>query len=117
MSISLTVVTRFFRRLIERRFAEAERVLEQIKKGAQKTDWDKGYLQALNGMLLAARASDDDRHLFLSSIKSSKKDELQKYRREFLKYTKSELYAEYDRGFFSAWVEYTRLTFKLKKNN
>ena len=114
MSISPAVVTRFFRRLMERRFAEAERVLEQLRKGTQKIDWDKGYLQALNGMLLAARASGDDRHLFLSNIKTSNKGELKKYRREFLKYAKSGLHADYDRGFFSAWAEYIRVTSKVK---
>lgn len=114
MPISPAVVTRFVRRLMERRFAEADRVLEPLRKGAQKNDWEKGYLQALNGMLLAARASDDDRHLFLSNIKSSKKGELQKYRREFLKYAKSGLHADYDRGFFSAWAEYIRVTYKVK---
>ena len=114
MPIPPADVTQFLQILMERRFAETERVFEQLRKRVQKTEWNKGYLQALNGMLLAQK-SDDDRYLFLSNINFSNGDELRKYRREFLKYAKSRLHADYDCGFFSAWAEYMRILFKVKR--
>jgi len=105
-------VTRFFQLVRERQFAEAERILERLKLKAQKSERDRGYLQALNGIVLASK-SNNDQYLFLSNINLKDKSELEKHRREFLKHTRDNLNAEYDRGFFSAWAEYLRILIKL----
>ena len=112
MPIPPAFVTRFFQLLTERMFAEAERVLERLRKRVRKTEWNRGYLQALSGMLLAQKSG--DQYVFLSNIDFSNKDELRKYRREFLEYAKGGLHADYDRGFFSAWAEYMRVLLKRK---
>ena len=104
-------VNRFFQLLTKRRFSEAERVFGQIRKGAQKNEWNRGYMQALNGMFLAKK-SNDDRYMFLSNMNFVNKGGLQKHRRGFSKYARDKLYADYDRGFFSAWADY--LLFLLK---
>ena len=48
-------VTRFFQLVTKRQFAEAERILERLKLKTPKTEWNRGYLRALRGMLLAQR--------------------------------------------------------------
>lgn len=98
--------------MTKRQFAEAERVLERLKKKIQRTEWNRGYFRALYGILLA-RKSNDDQYVFLSRLDFNNKDELQNYRREFLKHARNRIHADYDRGFFSAWADYMRLLIKL----
>lgn len=113
MPISRVFVTRFFQLVTNRRFAEADRVLERVKLKVQETEWNRGYFQALQGIILAKK-SNDDQYVFLSNVNPSNEDELKHYRRDFLKYTKDKLHADYDRGFFSAWADYMRVLVKLK---
>lgn len=115
MTISPSFVTRFIKLIMGRRFSEAERVIKRLRNNVEKNEWNKGYLQALNGMLLAQRSS-DDRYVFLQNINPNDRKEVRKFRREFLGHTKNGLNTDYDRGFFSAWAEYMRiLLMKLKE--
>jgi hypothetical protein len=106
-------VTRFLQLVTEKHFAEAERVFERLKENVQKNEWNRGYLQALHGMLLAQKLN-DDRYVFILNANLNDEKELKKYRNEFLKHAKNMLHADYDRGFFSAWAEYIRLLLKMK---
>jgi len=112
MPLSSTFVTRFFQLVRKRQFAEAERVLERLRLKTRKNERNKGYLQALYGIISASK-SNNDQYLFLSNVNLKDKNELEKYRREFLKHTRDSLHAEYDRGFFSAWVKYLHTLVKL----
>lgn len=94
--------TQFFQLLTERRFTEAERALEQIRQGVKATEHYRGYINALEGMLIALK-SNDDRYVFISQIEPSKVDEL---RTEFSQESKNPLHADFDRGFFVAWADY-----------
>ncbi len=115
MPISRVFVARFFQLVTERKFAEAERILERIKLKVQETEWNKGYFQALNGILLAQK-SNDDQYAFLPNLSFNKEEELRKHRREFLKQSKNKIHADYDRGFFSAWTDYMRVSIKIREN-
>jgi len=112
MPIPLAFVTRFFQLVTIRRFAEAERILERLKGKVSKTEWSNGYFQALRGILLAQKSNDS--YAFLSNLDFSNKDKLRNYRREFLKHAKNKLHSDYDRGFFSAWADYMRISSKMK---
>ena len=112
MPLSSTFVTRFFQLVTKRQFAEAERVLERLRLKTRKNERNKGYLQALYGIISASK-SNNDQYLFLSNVNLKDKSELEKYRREFLKYTRDNLHAEYDHGFFSAWAKYMNVLLKL----
>ena len=112
MPVSRVFTTRFFQLVAERRFAEAERMLERSSKRARKNEWNRGYFQALSGILLAQR-SNDDRYLFLPSVNPTDEDELKNHRRDFLEHTRDMTHADYDRGFFSAWNDYIRVLLKL----
>lgn len=115
MPISSTFVTRFFQLVINRQFAEAERILERLKQRVQKTEWNRGYFQALHGIFLAKK-SNDDRYAFLSNNNFDSTDKLKNYRREFLKHSRNKLHADYDRGFFSAWTNYMRILMKIEEH-
>jgi hypothetical protein len=113
MPISSILATQYFQLVAKRQFAEAERILERIKLKAEKTERNRGYIQALHGILLSNK-SNNDQYTFLSNISLNDKASLEKHRREFLKHTRNSLHAEYDRGFFSAWADFTRVLLRLE---
>lgn len=114
MPISRVFVTRFFQLATRRRFAEAERVLERIKLKVQETEWNRGYFEALSGILLTHKSNDE--YAFLQNLDLNNETELKKYRREFLKQSRNKIHADYDRGFFSAWADYMRISIKMREN-
>ena len=87
-------------------------MLERSRKRARKNEWNRGYFQALLGILLAQRSSDDT-YLFLPHINPTDSEKLEDYRRDFQEHTKNMIHADYDRGFFSAWSDYMRVLLKL----
>lgn len=74
---------------------------------------NRGYFQALYGMLLTQK-NNDDRYAFLSGVDLTNRKQLKHYRQEFLSHAESRLHAEYDRGFFEAWADYMRILPKLE---
>jgi hypothetical protein len=74
---------------------------------------NRGYFQALTGMLLVQK-NNDDRYAFLANHSFHDKKELLNHRREFLRQSEFRLHADYDKGFFSAWADYMRILSKLE---
>ena len=105
--------TRFFQLITTRQFAEAERILERLRQKIQVSERNRGYFQALYGMLLAQR-SNGDRYAFLSSADLNNKKMIKAYRQEFQSHVDSRLHGDYDRGFFEAWVDFMRILPKLE---
>jgi hypothetical protein len=104
MPISKVFVVRFFQLVKGRRFAEAERVLERIRLKTNETEWNSGYLHALDGILLAQKSGDD--YSFIKNVNFEDEKDLKKFRKEFLREYKNKIHADYDRGFFAAWADY-----------
>jgi len=115
MPLSPALVTRFFQLLANRQFAEAERELERLSENVRKNEFNRGFLGALNGMILAYR-SNGDHYIFLSNANLKDQQELIKYRREFSKHQRNRLHSDYDRGFFKAWSEYMRILIQLEED-
>lgn len=111
---SLAYINRLFQLVLERQFTEAERTLERLKERMEKNEWNSGYLQALNGMILTQR-SGDERYAFLTNLDPNDEEALKKHRRDFLKHVKSGFHADYDRGFFSAWADFLWTTLGTRK--
>lgn len=102
------LVNRYLQFLTQRNFAEAERELEVIKQEMKSTQWHKGYCNALEGMLISLKSS-DNRYLYISRINpndNKKIDELQKL---FSRLSRNSLQGDFDKGFFNAWIEYLRV--------
>jgi len=113
MPVPQALVTRFFQLILNKQFAEAERELERLKQKMQKTEWNRGYFRALYGMLLVRRSNNSDSYAFFSKLDVSDKEALQNFRREFLNHVKNRLHGDFDRGFFAAWADFTRVASKL----
>jgi hypothetical protein len=97
---------RLFQALIERRNADAEKELDTIRATLPSTESAKGYLKALEGLLLTAK-SNEDKYLYLSKIEKTPKN-LKNLRREFSQQAKNALHGDFDRGYFQALESYLR---------
>ena len=104
MPISKIFVVRFFQLVKNRRFAEAERVLERIRQKTNETEWNSGYLHALDGIVLAQKSNDP--YAFIKNVNFEDENELKKFRKDFLAEYKNKIHTDYDRGFFAAWADY-----------
>ncbi|HYB67751.1 MAG TPA: hypothetical protein VEC43_05435 [Candidatus Acidoferrales bacterium] len=97
---------RLFQALIERRIADAEKELDTIRATLPSTESAKGYLKALEGLLLTAK-SNEDKYLYLSKIEKTPKN-FKTLRREFSQQAKNGLHGDFDRGYFQALESYMR---------
>ncbi len=104
--------TRFFQLVTSRQFAEAERILERIKQKMHVSDRNRGYFQALYGILLTMKNS--DRYAFLSTVDLTDRKQLKNYRKEFLSHMERRLHDDYDRGYFEAWADYMKILPKME---
>jgi len=114
LPVPFAMITRFFQLVENRQFAEAERELERIRRKMENNEWNKGYLQALSGILLSTKMN-DDQYSFLSKINSKDGKTLREYRKEFLKHVNNHLRDDYDKGYFLAWADYTRVLIRMRK--
>lgn len=96
-------VTRLFQLVFERQFLGAERILERLRNNLDETDWNSGYLKALEGLILVKRTKDE--YAFLTKDDFDLK-ELVEHRKELLKEANNKLHTDFDRGYFSALAEY-----------
>ncbi|UCH31158.1 MAG: hypothetical protein JSV05_06520 [Candidatus Bathyarchaeota archaeon] len=111
MSFPQALTTRYFQLIKNRQFTEAQRELQRIKQKTPKTTWNHGYCKALQGMLLA-RKSNGNQYTFLQNLNINDNAQLLRYKKEFQKHLESRFHEDFDRGFFSAWNDYTRLLIK-----
>jgi len=95
------LVERFYRSTFNRNFAEAERLLGRIRARLPKSDWGKGYITALEGVLATYKAK-DDKYVFISKLPNDR-EQLLKAAEEFRLRKESQVSSEFDKGFFSAW--------------
>jgi hypothetical protein len=108
MPVPQALVAHYVQLLVNRQFTESERELEALKQRMQKTEWNRGYFRALYGMYLARKANGDG-YSFFSKLDFSDKAGLHAYKREFSEHVNSKLHGDFDRGYFSAWVDCIRV--------
>jgi len=107
------LVTRFFQLALEKHFDQAEHLLEKLRAKMRKNEWNRGYMQALHGITLA-RKSGEERSL-LTNLNLDDEEALKRHRREFLNHVRGDFYADYDRGFFSAWADFLKVILSAKQ--
>lgn len=116
MSFPSTLVTSFFQLVNNRQFTEAQRQLQRLKEKIQRTEWNHGYYRALVGLYLAGKANGNN-YTFLSSLKTEDTEILERHRNDFLRHVHRRFHDDFDRGFFSAWSDYTRLLIATRKEH
>ena len=107
------LLLRFLNNLLDRRFTDAERVLESINDGDfSDKEFKKGYINALEGMLLSSR-SGDERDFFNKA--NFHDDEIKELQKEFSSMREKISTSNFDRGYFSAWSDLTQFKFNIKE--
>ena len=105
-------VSRFFQLVLGKKLADAEKALEQIKKGFDDSENNRGYLKGLEGLLLGSRSA-DDRYLYFNRIQLTSKLATE-VKREFQVEATNELQAPYEKGYFMAMTDFMRVVTKVR---
>jgi hypothetical protein len=93
----------FFDNLLERKFTDAERELENIKtKKFPDEEYQKGYINALEGLLVSVKSGDE--RDFYNRFQSNGKNP-DGYIEEFKNFRQLPIRTQFDQGFFSAWTD------------
>lgn len=89
--------------VLERKFSEAERALEDVKsKGFSDDEYRAGYLNALEGILVSVRSGDE--RDFFNRVEFNKSN-MKKYLDDFKGLSGSAVRTNWDLGFLSAWTD------------
>jgi len=106
-------VIEFYDSLIERRFSDGEKALEEVRKRKYSNpEFQDGYNKALEGMLISAR-SGDERDFLNKAIYDEVA--MEKYIQDFRNILKNGFPKPFDIGFFSAWSDFMHYRVATKK--
>jgi len=102
--IHQAAVEKYFILIGERRMSEAERELQTIREKSDNSQWEKGYMKALEGLLLTQKST-SDKYIYLARFNMNE-ESAKKLKMEFTEHASNELHGEYDRGYFKALSDY-----------
>lgn len=95
------LVGTYFMHVLERKFTDAERSLEDLKgKNIGDPEYSKGYVTALEGILLSVRSGDERDFINKANLSVEK---MKQYKEDFSEFTSSPVRTSFDLGYFSAW--------------
>ena len=95
-------VNKFLEHVEARAWTDAEKELDIIRQKSDNSQWSRGYVKALEGLMLTYRTN-DDKYIFLPKVLASRtQDTISGLKKEFSEFAANELHGEYDRGYFKA---------------
>jgi hypothetical protein len=100
-------IDKYLQLIVERKIADAEKELDELRPKFTNTEWNRGYVKALEGLLMTRKANSDN-YLFFARREFDKKS-LKTLEKEFAKNAESPLYGDYDRGFFSGLAQLAKI--------
>ncbi|HEV2119596.1 MAG TPA: hypothetical protein VGS11_05780 [Candidatus Bathyarchaeia archaeon] len=107
-------VNKFLEHVEARAWTDAEKELDVIRQKSDNSQWSRGYVKALEGLMLTYR-NNDDKYIFLPKILANRTQEtINNLKKEFSEFTSNELHGEYDRGYFKALDDYFALLSSMK---
>jgi hypothetical protein len=110
----METVNRFFHSVEARAWTDAEKDLDNIRQKSENAAWYRGYVKALEGLLLTYR-NNDDKYIYLPRALASRSEEsVNLLRKEFGEFASNDIHGEYDRGYFKALEDYVTLLSNLK---
>ena len=80
--------------------------MDSIRPAIPQNEVGRGYMKALEGLLLTWK-SNDDKYLYLAKIEKTP-TKLRNVRREFSAQTMNGVHTDYDRGYFQALEGFVR---------
>ena len=107
-------VNKFLEHVEARAWTDAEKELDVIRQKSDDSQWSRGYVKALEGLMLTYRTN-DDKYIFLPKVLASRtEDTVSNLKKEFSEFASNELHGEYDRGYFKALDDYFTLLGNMK---
>ena len=107
-------VNRFLEHVEARAWTDAEKELDIIRQKSDNSQWSRGYVKALEGLMLTYR-NNDDKYIFLPKVLANRtEDTISNLKKEFSEFAANELHGEYDRGYFKALDDYFTLLGNMK---
>src|SRR5438132_9580648 len=107
-------VNKFLEHVEARAWTDAEKELDVIRQKSDNSQWSRGYVKALEGLMLTYR-NNDDKYIFLPKILANRtEDAISNLKKEFSEFATNELHGEYDRGYFTALDDYFTLLGNMK---
>jgi hypothetical protein len=107
-------VNKFLEHVEARAWTDAEKELDVIRQKSDNSQWSRGYVKALEGLLLTYR-NNGDKYIFLPRVLASRtEDTISNLKKEFSEFATNELHGEYDRGYFKALDDYLTMLGNMK---
>jgi hypothetical protein len=107
-------VNKFLEHVESRAWTDAEKELDIIRQKSDNSQWSRGYVKALEGLMLSYR-NNDDKYIFLPKVLANRpEDTINNLKKEFSEFAANELHGEYDRGYFKALDDYFTLLANMK---
>jgi hypothetical protein len=107
-------VNKFLEHVEARAWTDAEKELDIIRQKSDNSQWSRGYVKALEGLMLSYR-NNDDKYIFLpKALANRPEDTITNLKKEFSEFAANELHGEYDRGYFKALDDYFTLLANMK---
>ncbi|ALM76184.1 hypothetical protein [Thermococcus barophilus] len=94
----------FLRALMRRDFNKAKSHLEKLEKMVGNDEWGRGYSKAINGFISALKDNDTDA-LIVQLVKEVDHEKAKQLLEHFEGILKHEFRDEYEKGYYTAWVE------------
>jgi len=98
-------VSKYLKAIAERRIKDGELEFDRISSSLDNSEWSRGYLKALEGLLITFRTN-NSKYLYLQREEFEDQKMRKRLKDELKKHSNNELHADYDRGFFSALTDY-----------
>lgn len=106
--ISLKAITEFFPLLEKKRWTKAEKILKKVTKTTDVDEWIKGYLHALNGMIIALKSSHSTPRPYIVDLDELNTEKLQEVKDGFSQLSDDlRNKKEFDAAYFQAWENFT----------
>lgn len=102
--LSLKAVYHFFPSLEERRWSYAQKFLNKVE--GVEDEWIGGYVQALNGMLIALKESHSSPEPYILQMKRYSGQKLQNLKEDFVTLSNKPVNTTFDKGYIQAWIDY-----------
>ena len=99
------ISSKYLKAIVERRIKDGEVEFDRINLSLDDSEYNKGYLKALEGLLITFRTN-NSKYLYLHRNDLEDPKIRKKFKEELKKHSNNELHADYDRGFFSALMDY-----------
>ncbi|QDA32175.1 hypothetical protein FH039_12035 [Thermococcus indicus] len=97
----------FLRALLKRDFSRAKGHLEKLQKMAGPDEWGRGYGKAINGFMSAIKDNDPN-SLIVQLIGEHDREKAEKLLEHFQGILEHEFRDEYEKGYYTAWVEFLK---------